>query len=91
MALAMKGLCKLVEECGELVQIAAKKQQCMNTDIHFDGKSIASRMEDEMGDVLASIEYTALELGLDKKRIRDRANLKLALFRSWKNDENEPT
>ena len=32
------GLTKLIEECGELVQIAAKKQAYFDTDTHPDGK-----------------------------------------------------
>jgi len=78
------GLTKLMEECGELTQIAAKKSAFMETDEHPDGKgSMAARLEDEMGDVLAAIHFVAAELGLDWERIAHRKSDKIRTLTRW--------
>lgn len=84
MGMAANGLVKLLEELGELSQIAAKKLAYYDTDEHPDGNgSIKKRIEDEMADVLAAIDFSIAAHGLDEGRILDRAEAKLALFKSW--------
>lgn len=83
------GLTKLIEECGELVQIAAKKQEYFGTDTHPDGKgSMERRLEEEMADVMAACVFVAEKFGLDDKFLETRMQKKLALFRSWDNGPN---
>ena len=83
------GLTKLIEECGELVQIAAKKQAYFDTDTHPDGKgSMKRRLEEEMADVMAACVFVAEKFGLDDKFLEARMQKKLALFKSWDNDPN---
>jgi NTP pyrophosphatase (non-canonical NTP hydrolase) len=83
------GLTKLIEECGELVQIAAKKQAYFDTDTHPDGKgSMKRRLEEEMADVMAACVFVAEKFGLDDKFLETRMQKKLALFKSWDNDPN---
>ena len=83
------GLTKLIEECGELSQIAAKKQAYFDTDIHPDGKgSMKRRMEEEMADVMAACIFVAEKFGLDQEFLEARAQKKLALFKSWDNNPN---
>ena len=83
------GLTKLIEECGELSQIAAKKQAYFNTDIHPDGKgSMKRRMEEEMADVMAACIFVAEKFGLDQEFLEARVQKKLALFKSWDNKPN---
>lgn len=78
------GLVKLVEECGELIQVAAKKMARMDTDDHWDGMGpLSERLEDEMGDVLAAIKTVALNFNLDIDRIIQRSEDKRKLFRKW--------
>lgn len=75
------GLTKMIEECGELIQIAAKKQAFMDTDDHPDGKgSMKRRLEEEIADVSATTTYVADKLGLDKQAIFDRMLFKLAFY-----------
>lgn len=83
------GLNKLMEECGELVQIAAKKQAYPNTDHHPDGKgSMSSRLEEECADVCAAILFVAENYKFDTARMNARIERKLALFNQWhKGDE----
>lgn len=87
MTMMLKGLAKLVEECGELVQVAAKKMACPDTDQHWDGgEPLSVRIADEMGDVLAACTLVTEKLGLDQSRIEARHAVKLARFRTWDNE-----
>lgn len=84
MAMHNKGLTKLTEECGELIQ-AASKAMAYPLDVeHPDGKGdLAVRIAEEMGDVQAAIIFTANKLGLDKNRILDQTKMKLRIFNQW--------
>lgn len=83
------GLTKLMEECGELTQIAAKKLSFMHTDTHPDGKgSMSKRLEEEIGDVIAASVLVAENLGLNNQAIEDRIIMKLDLFRKWHNHKS---
>lgn len=86
--MASMGLSKVTEECGELVQVAAKKQACPDTDTHFDGSHLPSRMEEEAGDVAAAIDFMVLKFGLNNEAIQARRLKKLELFIRWDNGEN---
>ncbi len=82
------GLAKLVEECGEVLQVAGKLQQYPELqhedDIaHPDGTKLRERLKEEMADVLAAIEFVTQKLGLDKYDIFDRAQAKTKLFKQW--------
>ncbi len=77
-----KGLTKLIEECGELVQIAAKKAAYMHTDQHPDGQgSLSARLAEEIADVQAAIALVIDKLQLDHEKIAWRTEQKLRLFR----------
>lgn len=79
-----KGLTKLVEECGELVQVAAKKMAYINSDFHPDGKeSLSLRLEDEMGDVVAAIQFVSEKLNLSDHDIQARATSKYNQYKRW--------
>ena len=82
------GLTKLMEECGELAQIAAKKSAYYATDIHPDGKgSMKERLENEMGDVIAASLFVAEKYDLDIDRIIEQANKKYNRFKVWDTEE----
>lgn len=79
-----KGLSKLIEECGELVQAAAKKLAYYTTDVHPDGAgSLKLRLENELADVRAASQLVIKNFGLDEGRIARRAQEKLATFEGW--------
>ena len=89
MTMHCNGLTKLIEECGELSQIASKKQAFMDTDTHPDGKgSMKKRIEEEMGDVFAACILVAENFSLDQDFLEKRVQKKLTLFRSWHNNPN---
>lgn len=78
-----KGLYKLVEECGEVLQIAGKLGPFPNGS-HPDGKGdMKERLEDELADLAAAMHYVSEENGLDAQRISERAQMKLDQFREW--------
>lgn len=92
MTMTANGLAKLLEELGELAQITAKKLAFMDTDEHPDGKgSMRVRMQEEMGDVRAAIDFVTETFGLDSLTISRRANVKLTMFRYWHAEGTHPT
>jgi NTP pyrophosphatase (non-canonical NTP hydrolase) len=84
------GLVKLVEECGELQQVAAKKMTRMESDVHWDGQgSLKTRLEDEIADVIAAATIVRRNLRLDHRRILNRVADKEALFEKWMEEDDE--
>ena len=78
------GLAKLIEECGELQQVAGKRLAYPATEEHPDGgPSLNTRLQDEIADVLAACGLVIETHGLDYARVGQRTLEKLRLFRSW--------
>ena len=86
MTMTNRGLAKLTEECGELIQVAAKKTAYM-CGPHPDGNGdLDRRLEDEIADVIAACQFVLGEFGLDQERVNERAQDKLSCFHVWHND-----
>lgn len=86
--LEKQGLVKLVEECGELIQVASKKIAYMATDEHPDGAGpLSMRLEDEAADVIAAITVVVANFGLDFDRMAERSQRKAELFRQWMKED----
>jgi NTP pyrophosphatase (non-canonical NTP hydrolase) len=86
--MAGKGLVKLMEECGELTQIAAKKLAFMETDNHPDGNgSMNMRLQEEIADVLATCTFVIMKFDLDLKFIAKRSSIKVDTFTNWDAEE----
>lgn len=84
MTMTAKGLAKLIEECGELQQVAGKRLAYYTTDDHPDGGiKLQIRMEREMGDVMAAIEFVASKFGLEWEAIIERKQQKFNQFVRW--------
>ena len=81
------GLTKLQEECGELIQVCAKKSTYINAEIHPDGSNMKDRLEEEIADVLASCDLVLELHGLDAMKIANRRLSKLQIFKKWHEDE----
>jgi NTP pyrophosphatase (non-canonical NTP hydrolase) len=90
MPMANKGLAKLIEELGELSQVAGKKLACPNTDEHWDGKgSLKIRMQDEVADVIAALCFVIKTNDLSESHITLRAEEKLRIFEQWNSESNK--
>lgn len=77
----LPGLSKLGEECGELTEIVNKIWGSGGTQ-HWTG-DLKIRLEEEIADVAASIEFVVQRNDLDTSRISDRVNKKFLLFQKW--------
>ncbi len=84
MAMTAGGLAKLIEETGELQQVAGKKLAYYNTDDHPDGQgSLKTRMEHEIADVMAIVAFVIDHFGLDDNLIAERSAAKLKQYEEW--------
>ena len=89
MPMTANGLAKLLEELGELAQVAAKRLAYFHTSTHPDGAGdLNDRMQKEMGDVSAACAFVVQQFGLSGEAIANRAAFKLHLFQQWHADPN---
>jgi NTP pyrophosphatase (non-canonical NTP hydrolase) len=79
------GTSKIMEEASELITVLSKLQATNGELAYWEGDPLDIRMEDEIADVLAAIEFFLQENGdeLDLRRMRARTSDKLKLFRKW--------
>lgn len=79
------GVSKLVEECGEVQQVAGKLMGTGGHAQHWDGSHLPTELEKELGDLLAAIEFVIEHNNgaLNAEAIRERARLKLRRFKQW--------
>jgi NTP pyrophosphatase (non-canonical NTP hydrolase) len=82
------GLTKLMEECGELTQVAAKMIAFPNDNHPDGGPPLRQRLEEEIADVCAAVAFVADILKLDANRIMTRGDQKRAMFEEWHKDPN---
>ena len=92
MPMAINGLAKLNEECGELIQVIGKRLAYYHTEEHPDGgPPLTERLADEIADVMAACEFVVSLNQLDRDRIVNRCADKLRLFRQWHKDPDNNT
>jgi NTP pyrophosphatase (non-canonical NTP hydrolase) len=85
------GLAKLAEECGELAQVIGKLTAYPDSP-HPDGSDLVARLQEEMADVQAAIEFVCIvNLPINGKAVSDRHGRKLRRFRDWHRAEQERT
>lgn len=78
------GISKLVEEAGEVVQVCGKLFATYGEIAHWEGSDLRTRLEEEIGDVLAAVEFVIEKNPiLSREKIQVRRAEKLALFRTW--------
>lgn len=76
------GLSKLIEEAGEVVQVAGKLIGSEGRTDHWSG-DLDQMLHEELGDLLAAIEFFVHHNGLNKDLISDRSDRKRATFDQW--------
>lgn len=77
------GLSKLIEEAGEVMQVAGKIIGTGGDTDHWDGTDLLSRLEDEVADLLAAIKFVMDKNALNQRAMRKRSEAKQALFNEW--------
>jgi len=85
------GLAKMAEEAGELAKEAAELVQAAMKFIaaggageHWDGTDVLTRLQDEMADVCAAMDFFTETNGMPSaERFTERRRQKLELFRRW--------
>lgn len=77
------GLGKLIEEAGEVQQVCGKLMGTGGEVEHWDGTNLKERLEDELGDLQAALEFVVAANGLDGARVGAQAARKLAWFQRW--------
>lgn len=83
MPMTHNGLSKLIEECGEVLQVAGKLLQYPEGE-HPDGKGdLLLRLQAELGDLMAAMGFVVDQLGIDHEAVSVHAVGKLALFHQW--------
>lgn len=88
MTMTNYGLSKLVEEAGEVLQIAGKMLQYPDQEQHPDGLGpMRERLVDELADLAAAAQFVMNKLQLDADRFNERAEEKSQLFASWDEDD----
>jgi len=88
MTMSNNGLTKLLEECGELSQVAAKLIAFPSGNHPDGGLPLQQRLEEEIADVCAAIALVADNFKLDPDRIMARGDKKRAQFEAWHKDPN---
>jgi hypothetical protein len=77
------GLSKLIEECGEVIQVAGKLIAANGDPNHWDGTDLHERLQEELGDLLAAIAFVEQRCGLKRNAIDRRSLTKLLKFNEW--------
>lgn len=77
------GTSKLIEEMGEVQQVLGKLMGTSGQQVHWDGSNLKKRLEDELADLQAAIEFVVCHNELDAGRIGRRVDEKIELFNKW--------
>jgi len=77
------GLSKLVEEMGEVQQVAGKLFGAGGATQHWDGSNLRERLQEELADLLAAVRFVIVTCTLDSDAIEKRADEKKAQFWEW--------
>jgi NTP pyrophosphatase (non-canonical NTP hydrolase) len=83
----LPGLAKLVEECGEVVQVVGKLMMTHGSPAHWSG-NLRAQLIDELGDLDAAIEFVVMHcFDVDERAaIASRRVSKIVKFEDWHED-----
>ena len=82
------GLSKLVEECGEVIQVAGKLLGSGGKTKHWNSDDLSEDLWEEMADVVAAVRFVVRHNLTEAQcgAFTDRAQHKLRLFEQWHRD-----
>jgi NTP pyrophosphatase (non-canonical NTP hydrolase) len=86
------GLSKLIEECGEVLQVAGKiiglgPNLPAEFYKHWDGTDVRERLTSELGDLLAAIAFVINTNDLDWSAINAQEETKTERFHTWHREQ----
>lgn len=85
------GVSKLTEECGEVLQVTGKLMGTQGKVEHWDGEgNLDRRLEAELGDLLAAIEFICQHCPINRETVIARAHQKFELFNEWHRRQTQP-
>lgn len=80
----LPGLSKLIEECGEVMQVAGKFIGSGGEEEHWDGTNLRFRLEKELADLRAAIDFVIDHNRLDRQGVIDPIyDNKRKMFERW--------
>jgi len=79
------GISKLIEECGEVLQIAGKLIATGGRTDHWSGRDLGHDLTEELGDLIAAAWFVIEHNGstIDTTAVEDRIEMKTDLFNQW--------
>lgn len=80
------GVSKLMEEMGEVQQVLGKIMGVSGATDHWSG-DLRQMLHEELGDLIAAIDFLGSHCGLDTDAITARANFKRRRFEAWHRGE----
>lgn len=89
MPMSNNGLTKLIEESGEVTQVAAKLiaypelQDEHSLQRHPDGTFLRDRLEEELADFIAAANFVIRKMKLNQRVIQIRSEHKIRTFTQW--------
>lgn len=84
------GVSKVVEEAGEVVQVAGKLMATYGEARHWGDGDLVQRLTEEVGDLLAAIDFLiAHNAILDPKLIDRRRRAKRDTFEKWHHEQGK--
>ncbi len=84
------GTSRLVEECGELLQVLGKLIGAGGETDHWDSTDLREKVIDELADVHAALIFFASANGLPSATIEARAAQKVAQYDKWHQEGTHP-
>jgi hypothetical protein len=77
------GAAKLIEECGETLQVLGKLIAIRGGSDHFDGSNLHERLREELADLWAALAFFISHSSVNADAVEGRMREKFALFNEW--------
>jgi len=84
------GTAKLIEECGEVLQVLGKLLQTGGDTKHWDG-DLRDGLRAELADLNAAVLFFTQANGLNDAAYMGRVDAKLATFYKWHSEQSKET
>ncbi|GAB3159556.1 hypothetical protein GCM10027059_06000 [Myceligenerans halotolerans] len=77
------GASRVIEECGELLQVLGKLIGAGGATAHWDGTDLGERLADEISDTRAALDFFISANNLPASLIDERTAQKRAQYEQW--------